>query len=209
MKKRIIFLWVCLFIYVAILSGCALKYQEVDSWLTSKAGNEKVNVDVSGDWQDINSNKNGAGCLGMFFSCWGTASFEQQGRNVSGVLDTYAVKGVVSGDTLFMVMMYANTPYYMAKLDFKNNRLSGSYYYSKDKDLEAPYPMTLIRKTSPEHSKAEAPSPYKDFKGIILQDGQVVYGIIIRLNSKTVKILTPEGNVLSYDFIKDVRDLLK
>jgi len=213
MKKSIIFQWVCLVICVAIFNGCALKYQEVDSWLMEKAGNDKANIDVSGDWQDIHSNKNGTGCAGVFFSCWGAASLEQQGRDVTGIIDTYTIKGMVSGNTLFMVLMSANTPYFMAKLNYKNNRLSGAYYYSKDKDLEAPYPMMLIRTTSPDiiqnHSKSETPSTYKDIKGITLQDGQVIYGQIISLDSKTVKIRAADGNVLSYDFVRDVKILLK
>jgi hypothetical protein len=143
MKRSMIFVMVCLIFYLNACS-CALKYTEVDPWLASQAGSDKAKVDVSGVWEDVNRNQRTFSIfMGYVNNDWGKCDLEQKGRDVTGNLDTYIIKGIVSGDTLFMVLMYANTPYYLAKLDKINNKLTGTYYYPKDKKLKVPYPMTF------------------------------------------------------------------
>jgi hypothetical protein len=143
MKRSMLFVVVCLILCLTACSS-ALTYTEVDSWLASKAGSDKAKVDVSGVWEDINKNQLTFNpWVGVASNDWGKGTFKQKGRDVTGNLDTYMIKGIVSGNTLIMVLMSGSTPYYMAKLDKIDNELSGTYYYPKDKELQGPYPMTL------------------------------------------------------------------
>lgn len=141
MKKFIIFVLACLIVSLASCSS-ALKHKEVDSWLISKAGSEKAMINITGSWQDIHKNETSSQPW-PGYSGWDKGTFEQTGRDVTGTLGNYMIKGIVSGETLVMVVMYGGTPYYMAKLKMKNNTLSGEYYSSKDRELESPFPMTL------------------------------------------------------------------
>lgn len=141
MKKIVIFLLGCLIFNLASCSS-ALKHKEVDSWLISKAGSEKATINITGSWQDIHKDETSSQPW-PGYSGWDKGTFEQTGRDVSGTLGNYMIKGIVSGETLVMVLMYGGTPYYMAKLKMKNNKLSGEYYSSKDRELESPFPMTL------------------------------------------------------------------
>lgn len=141
MKKIMIFILGCLIFNLTSCSS-ALKQKDVNAWLISKAGNEKAMINVSGSWEDINKDDMSFHPWPAY-SGWDKGTFEQTGKDVTGMLGSYMIQGIVSGDTLIMVMMYGGTPYYMAKLKQKNNKLSGEYYSSKDKELESPFPMTL------------------------------------------------------------------
>jgi hypothetical protein len=46
--------------------------------------------------------------------------------------------------------------------------------------------------------------PYKGIKGLVLNNGNKIEGQIISINPDTVKIRTKDGNILSYDFKKEV-----
>ena len=144
MKKIMIFLLSCLMFSLPSCSS-ALKHKDVDSWLISNAGSEKAMINITGAWEDIYKDEKSFHQLHPWagYTGWEQGTFEQIGREVTGTLGNYMIKGIVSGDTLVMVLMYGGTPYYMAKLKMRNNKLSGEYYYSKDKELESPFPMTL------------------------------------------------------------------
>lgn len=141
MKKIMILLLGCLVLNLTSCSS-ALKQKDVNAWLISKAGSEKAMINVNGSWEDINKDDKSFHPWPAY-SGWDKGTFEQTGRDVTGMLGSYMIKGIVSGDTLIMVMMYGGTTYYMARLKQKNNKLSGEYYSSKDKELESPFPMTL------------------------------------------------------------------
>lgn len=50
--------------------------------------------------------------------------------------------------------------------------------------------------------------PYKGIKGIVLMNGNKIEGQIISMNPDTIKIRTKDGNILSYDFKKEVERLI-
>lgn len=50
---------------------------------------------------------------------------------------------------------------------------------------------------------------YKEIKAIVLQDGSIIEGQIISMNTETVKIRTKDGKVSSYSFIKEVQAFIK
>jgi hypothetical protein len=51
----------------------------------------------------------------------------------------------------------------------------------------------------------DADQRYRRIKGIVLMDGNVIEGQIISMNTDIVKIRAKEGNILSYDFKKEVQ----
>jgi hypothetical protein len=51
----------------------------------------------------------------------------------------------------------------------------------------------------------DADQRYRRIKGIVLMDGNVIEGQIISMNTDVVKIRAKEGNILSYDFKKEVQ----
>jgi hypothetical protein len=56
-----------------------------------------------------------------------------------------------------------------------------------------------------------APSPnyYEGIKGIVLKNGKVIEGQIISIDDNDVlKIRTKEGKILSYSFIKEVKEYI-
>lgn len=53
-----------------------------------------------------------------------------------------------------------------------------------------------------------AEQKYRGIKGIELINGNVIEGLVISMNPETIKIRTKDGNVLSYDFKKDVKKLI-
>lgn len=56
---------------------------------------------------------------------------------------------------------------------------------------------------------AVAEPRYKDIKGIVLYDGQVIYGQIIQLSAETVTIRTEDKIVASYSFVREVQNFIK
>lgn len=102
------------------------------TWLDSKKDNPTINV--SGSWISPE---------------WGSARFKQENRNVSGALGDYPVKGVVSGDTLYLLMYSGSKVDYSAELKaLDNNTLKGSYSkYSIVEHEQAEYkkPINLKR----------------------------------------------------------------
>ena len=68
-------------------------------WLDSKKGAPEMNV--SGVW---------------ICPEWGEANFKQEERNVTGMLGDYPIKGVVSGNSIYLLMYSGARVDYSAKL---------------------------------------------------------------------------------------------
>jgi hypothetical protein len=100
------------------------------TWLDSKKDNPAINV--SGTWTSPE---------------WGSARLKQEDRNVSGALGDYPVKGVVSGDTLYLLMYSGSKVDYSAELKaLDNNTLKGSYAkYSIVEQADYKKPINLKR----------------------------------------------------------------
>ena len=58
-------------------------------------------------------------------------------------------------------------------------------------------------------ASTNAKRPYKNIKGIVLMDGTVIEGQILRMNVYTVKILNKAGQEASYSFEKEVKGFIK
>ena len=55
----------------------------------------------------------------------------------------------------------------------------------------------------------EGDQRHKEIKGIVLNDGNVIEGQILKMNTDTVMIQTEDGRVSTYFFEKEVRGFVK
>ena len=95
------------------LMSCGVPMTKGQNWLDSKKDNPEINV--AGTWTSPE---------------WGTGRFKQEGGTVEGVLGDYPVKGVVSGNTLYLLMYSGNKADYSAELKaLGNDNFQG--FYSK------------------------------------------------------------------------------
>ena len=95
------------------LVSCGVAMTKGRTWLDSKKDNPEINI--SGTWASPE---------------WGTARFKQENRNVEGILGDYPVKGVVSGNTIYLLMYSGNKVDYSAELKLsEDNTFKG--FYSK------------------------------------------------------------------------------
>lgn len=100
-----------------VLNACqtaeSIKKNEVaaQSWMTSQSAAARINV--SGSW---------------FAESWGKVNLKQTGRNVAGTLDTYEIRGVVSGSKAYLTAWDSGKCYYAIILSQAGkNGLKGTY----------------------------------------------------------------------------------
>ncbi len=80
-------------------------------WLDQHHGT--AGIQVSGNW---------------FAESWGRANFKQSGSKVTGTLDTYEIKGVVSANKVYLTAWDSGKCYYAIVLaGAGRNSLKGSY----------------------------------------------------------------------------------
>jgi hypothetical protein len=121
---------------VFVFGGCAATPQDyaknqaaAQAWLDSHTA--PARIDVSGKWD--------AGD-------WGTADLRQSGRRVTGNIDRYAVKGVVSGRRVYLTIWEENWCYYMAELvPAGKGVLQGTYAGEPPYNPKKVDPMVLTR----------------------------------------------------------------
>jgi hypothetical protein len=133
-KKR--FLGIALIVTSALflLSCVGTTVTQGENWLASKT--DKPEMDVSGTWTSPE---------------WGTATFKQDGKNVTGVLGDYPARGVVSGNVLYLMMYAGEKADYFAELKATDlNNFNGVYSKYKPvdevrKDPGYTKPMSLTK----------------------------------------------------------------
>ncbi len=136
MKKLMLILFI---VPVFFIMSCAsaLKETDIDSWLAAKAGGTPAAVNISGTWKDSLNETDS-------FMSWGQGELLQKGNNVTGNISTYVIKGIVSGNTVYLVLYNGAAVDYTAKFELRNGKeLYGNYYKSRDTGQTAPTPMVL------------------------------------------------------------------
>jgi hypothetical protein len=136
MNSRTRFLWIVLIVSTAIcLQACGVSMIKGENWLASKTA--KPDVDVSGTW---------------YSQEWGSANLKQEGKNITGMFGDYPVKGVASGNDLYLLMYSGDKIHYFAELKAADkNTFQGLYsekYGTIDEAKNAPVlkrPMSLTR----------------------------------------------------------------
>ncbi len=113
-----------------LLVSCGVAMTKGQTWLDTKKDNPTINV--TGSWTSPE---------------WGSARLKQDGRDVSGALGDYPVTGVVSGDSLYLIMYSGKSIDYSAELKaVDNNTLKGSYSkYSIVEQADYKHPINLKR----------------------------------------------------------------
>jgi hypothetical protein len=112
MNARTRFLWIALIVISALcLQACGVSMIKGENWLASKT--EKTEMNVSGSWMSPE---------------WGDAKLLQQGKNITGTLGDYPVKGTVSGNDLYLLMYSGDKIHYFAELKAADkNTFKGLY----------------------------------------------------------------------------------
>lgn len=118
-----------------IFSGCnnAQKYEQnrlaADKWLSEQSASSSLQV--GGLWDAAD---------------WGVTKFTQSGKNVTGTIGQFNVKGVVSGSKLFLAISEDGWVYYTAILERSSaSMLTGSYSYTVPFSTKDKRPMVLKR----------------------------------------------------------------
>ena len=119
--------YLCLLLAAVTLTGCHLKEKyaandrAADGWLAQRTDKPKINV--TGKWKS---------------DAWGKGDFTQKGRDVTGTLGDYKIKGVVSGYRAYLIADQDDWSFYSIILKRESaNALEGSYsssvpYSAKD-----------------------------------------------------------------------------
>jgi len=136
MNARTHFLGIVLIISSALfLQACGVSMTKGENWLASKT--DKPAMDVSGAWSSPE---------------WGIANLKQEGKNITGMLGDYPLKGVVSGDDLYLLMYSGDKVHYFAELKATDKNTFKGLYSEKygifDEAKNAPAlkrPMSLTR----------------------------------------------------------------
>jgi hypothetical protein len=123
---------------------------------------------------------------------------------------------VIKGDTLWdITKKELNDPFLWSKVWKENPRIANPDLIYPDQMIKIP--LYLIQEEKREEEvqlksteKSQklaivAEQRYKGIKGIVLQDGTVVEGQIIFMSADIVKILTNDGKISSYSFMKEVQ----
>ena len=123
---------VCVIILGLLLTSCGVPMARGLKWLDTKTAQPEI--DVSGIWNSPE---------------WGSeAKFEQKGNEVTGTLGGYPVRGVVSGNRLYLLMYSGEKIHYSADLKTSDqNTLTGVYskYSIIDDVINDPNDVGLVR----------------------------------------------------------------
>jgi len=117
----------------SFLTACGVSMQKGEAWLDTKK--EQSEINIAGTWHSRE---------------WGAAKFNQEGKDVTGRLGDYPVKGVASGNQVYLLMYSGGTVHYSAKLlALDKNSFEGSYSKHTIVDEKDAYeyirPITLNR----------------------------------------------------------------
>jgi len=134
LKARFVLLMVSISLAL-FLQSCGVTMTKGDNWLASKT--DKSEVDVSGTWSSPE---------------WGVATLKQEDKYITGMLGDYPVKGVASGNGLYLLMYSGGRVHYFAELKAADkNNFKGLYstkYGEIDQTKNAPIltrPMSLTK----------------------------------------------------------------
>jgi hypothetical protein len=136
MNSKTRFLGIVLIMSAALLlQSCGVPMTKGESWLASKT--DKPEMNVSGTWLSPE---------------WGDATLNQEGKDITGMLGDYPVKGVASGNGLYLMMYSGDKVHYYAELKATDKNTFKGLYSAKyeviDETSKAPKltrPMSLTK----------------------------------------------------------------
>src|SRR5208337_1674560 len=119
--------------------SCALKQTEIDPWLNTISGGKPAEIDITGKWRNAE---------GGWFG-WGEGYLRQEQNTISGAIGDYNIKGVVSGQRVYLVFLSGGRVYYTARLEMFQDLLTGNYFNAKDKEQTKGYPTSFVKIVEP------------------------------------------------------------
>lgn len=110
--------------------GGGIPLSKGEGWLDSKKDTPTINI--SGNWDSPE---------------WGRGKFKQENRDMEGVLGDYPVKGVVSGNTVYLLMYSDKKVDYSAELSALDKDTFKGFYskYSIVEEEKNKKPINLKR----------------------------------------------------------------
>ena len=112
MRSRNYFFKIILVTFLCLsLVSCGVSIIKGQKWLDSKT--DKPEINISGVWISHE---------------WGTATFKQEDNKVTGMLGDYPVKGVVSGNSIYLLMYSQDSVDYSADLKSSDNETFKGFY---------------------------------------------------------------------------------
>ena len=90
---------------------------------------------------------------------WGEGYLKQDQNKVSGAIGNYNIKGIVSGNKVYLVFIYGGSVYYTARLEMIDGLLVGNYFEADDKEQSNGYPTSLARKVDPVQKEPSISAP--------------------------------------------------
>lgn len=136
MNSKTCFLGIVLIMSAALfLQSCGGNMAKGENWLASKT--DKPEMNVSGTWLSPE---------------WGDATLKQEGKEITGMLGDYPVRGVASGNGLYLMMYSGDKAHYYAELKATDKSTFKGLYSAKyeviDETSKAPKltrPMSLTK----------------------------------------------------------------
>ena len=108
-----------------------IKQDEIESWLIEISGDKPDNIHVAGDWRDPES----ISVKSFKFTGWGDGYIRQTQNKLKGAIGAYYDKGIVSGDTVYLVFYTGGIVYYTARLEMiDEGELAGEYFEADDRE---------------------------------------------------------------------------
>ena len=101
------------------LASCTVPMIEGQKWLDLR--NDRPEINISGVWTSPE---------------WGIGIFKQDGRNITGMLGDYPIKGVVSGSSIYLLMYHKDSVYYFAELNTVDSNTFNGFYSIKYATLD-------------------------------------------------------------------------
>ncbi|HUL30191.1 MAG TPA: hypothetical protein VLZ03_07010 [Thermodesulfobacteriota bacterium] len=80
---------------------------------------------------------------------WGEGYLHQKEDKITGVIDSYDIEGIVSGKTVYIVLMYGSHVHYTARLEILGELLTGYYFDATDKEQKKGSRTSFIRTVEP------------------------------------------------------------
>jgi hypothetical protein len=93
------------------LVSCGVSMIKGQKWLDSKT--DKPEINISGTWISHE---------------WGAATFKQEDNKITGMLGDYPVKGVVSGNSIYLLMYSQDSIHYSADLKLSDKETFNGFY---------------------------------------------------------------------------------
>lgn len=97
-----------------------LKKHHIGRWLQARQS-QPAAIDISGFWKDARGDG------------WAKGLFKQEGNDLSGSLGPYMIKGIVTGKTVYLVLIYQGRTDFIFRMTPEGNKMLNGQYFRNHK----------------------------------------------------------------------------